>query len=160
MQRRRHSTGRERYYSKRDGWLVAILVGVLIAMSSSLLSGEFSDLGALVWGANGLCAALLVGALWMYYDLDSEKILIRAGFFRWTVPVSEILEMSYSTNPVSSPALSLDRLKIVYGDSRSEILISPSDRMGFMRAVASRGHGLSYDPVQKKVIRQGVPSAP
>jgi hypothetical protein len=37
-------------------------------------------------------------------------------------------------NPLSSPALSLDRLKITYGNGK-RIMISPADKIGFLKAI-------------------------
>jgi hypothetical protein len=40
-------------------------------------------------------------------------------------------------NPLSSPALSLDRLRIEYGQGRA-IMISPADKGPFLRALEER----------------------
>lgn len=45
-----------------------------------------------------------------------------------------VVEITPSRNPLSSPALSIDRLKIQFG-KRKFVLVSPEDKAGFIRAV-------------------------
>jgi hypothetical protein len=49
------------------------------------------------------------------------------------VPIDSIEKVEATRSPLSSPALSLDRLRINYGKRR--IMVSPSDRAGFLRAI-------------------------
>ena len=53
---------------------------------------------------------------------------------KWKIPVADIVGVTPSRNPLSSPALSMDRLNISYG-KRKFILVSPEDKAGFIRAV-------------------------
>lgn len=68
------------------------------------------------------------------YSVDSETLRIRAGPFRWRIKLSEIEKVEPSNSPLSSPALSLKRLKITYSGGRT-ILVSPQDRSGFQEAI-------------------------
>ena len=74
---------------------------------------------------------------------DGEPILlVRSGLLRYRIPLEEISEVRPSTEAWSSPAWSLDRLKVVYptrsGFHRS-LLISRRDRDGFLDELARRG---------------------
>jgi Bacterial PH domain len=62
------------------------------------------------------------------YTLDSATLTVRSGPLRWTVPLSEIHSVTPTREPRSSPALSMDRLRIDYGHGRS-LLISPASRI-------------------------------
>ena len=73
-----------------------------------------------------------------HYTVDRGTIRIVSGPFRWKVPIDEITSVSATRNPLSSPALSLDRLSIRYG-KRRRIMISPADKAGFLKAI---GHDL------------------
>lgn len=129
----------ERFVSKRDGWLVAVL------WAASLV-----DVGVALWivsgfeGAPALLAPLLLAmALFQLhalygtdYTLTGDVLLVRASFFRWRVPLAAIGSVEPTSNPLSSPACSLDRLLIRYGARR--IMISPEDKAGFLRALAAR----------------------
>ena len=60
--------------------------------------------------------------LWMFYTthyvVKDEVLQIQSGPFRWTIPIASISQVVESTNPLSSPTLSLRRLKIVYDNNR------------------------------------------
>ena len=130
----------ERFVSKRDPWLVAVL------WSASLV-----DLGLAAWlwlgldGAPAFVAPLLLAAgLFQLhvlyatdYTLEGDAVRIRASLFRWRIPLAAIDAVEPTRNPLSSPACSLDRLLIRYGEKR--IMISPLDKAGFLRALAARG---------------------
>ena len=57
------------------------------------------------------------------------------------LPLNEIEEITPTHNPLSSPALSLDRLWISYrrAGKKRAVMISPEDKEGFLKAVARRG---------------------
>jgi hypothetical protein len=62
-----------------------------------------------------------------------NTLRVACGPFRWKVPIDSIEKVEATRSPLSSPALSLDRLRINYGKRR--IMVSPSDRAGFLRAI-------------------------
>ncbi len=128
-----------RFLSKVDSWLVPVMVLAMAGLLAALI-------GVLVtptpWPVRALVAAVSVAVILLlfavfrgtYYTVTEQELRIVSGPFRWTVPVDEITAIDPSRNPLSSPALSLDRLKISYG-KRKFVLISPSDKAGFMRAM-------------------------
>jgi len=129
----------ERFVSKRDAWLVAVI------WAASLV-----DFGVAAWlwlgprGVPAFVAPLLLaaGVFQLHvlygtdYTLDADSLRIRASFFRWRVPLAAIVSIEPTRNPLSSPACSLDRLLIRYGGKR--IMISPLDQAGFLRALHHR----------------------
>jgi hypothetical protein len=129
----------ERFVSKRDAWLVALLWGA-----------SFVDFAVAAWlllvfeGVPVFVAPLLLAAGVFqlqtlhstHYTFESAELVIRASFFRWRVPLAAIDSVEPTRNPLSSPACSLDRLLIRYGKRR--IMISPEDKAGFLRALAAR----------------------
>jgi hypothetical protein len=129
----------ERFASKRDAWLVAVLwiaSGVDFAVAGWLLLG-----GEPVPGF--VAPLLLVAGVFQLhalyatdYTFEPDALRIRASFFRWRVPLAAIDSVEPTRNPLSSPACSLDRLLIRYGKQR--IMISPDDRVGFLRVLAAR----------------------
>lgn len=65
------------------------------------------------------------------YTVDRESLRIKCGFFiDKSINISGIQKISESYNPLSSPAASLDRLRIVYRGG--EILISPKEKSDFI----------------------------
>jgi hypothetical protein len=70
------------------------------------------------------------------YTLSDSDLRIRSGPFGWRVSLADITSLTPTRNPLSSPALSLDRLRIQYG--HRSIMISPEDREGFLRELDRR----------------------
>lgn len=70
-----------------------------------------------------------------YYVVDGDRLYIKCSiFYNVSIGMNSILKISETNNPMSSPATSLDRLEIVYkkGDFTNSILISPSNKKGFI----------------------------
>jgi hypothetical protein len=130
----------ERFPSAVDSWLGALLVGVplvlvgigILALPVSPTSGIAQIVGGLLTG--GLMAAVSVPC---HYTLDDRTLTIRCGLYRQRIEIARIESLEKSNSLLSAPALSLKRVKIVYGDGRSQ-LVSPRDRDGFIAALESR----------------------
>ncbi len=132
-----------RYLSKVDVWLAAILIGAMLITLISLLPvvlvpAAFAAawwsvvLTLLIWG---FVLSLLLP---LYYEITPSSLLIRSGWIRREIPLSSIQGVVPSSNPLASPALSLDRLQVNYtqGVLSRSILISPRDKATFLRALA------------------------
>ena len=132
------------YKSKIDWWLGAILV---VAMIASLIAGlkalsadtpDSAWLAALI-GGPGLFLPL-ISLLTTRYVIKDKQIVVRSGLFRWRIPINEISGITPTSDPIASPALSLDRLRITYGNAKS-LLVSPRDKEGFLAQIASLRRG-------------------
>lgn len=132
---------RLKFVSKVDGWLAALM---LVAGSMSLMAiALVMQRGA----AYGVTAALLIGIpaialpVWVFlqtdYQLTDEELLVRSGPLRWRVPLRDIQTIKPSRSWLSSPALSLDRLRIDCGRGRS-LLVSPQEKERFLSAIKIR----------------------
>lgn len=144
------------YPSKRDAWLVLFLWTAVGMMGAAGAQTVFSDapfgfrigMGTLLLASAGFILWLLYST---HYTLTSRALVVRSGPFRWTVRLESIQEIFPTRNPLSSPACSLDRLRIRYRESRFGIMISPQDKAAFMRDVADRVPGLEVDG--ERVVR-------
>ncbi|MFC4728952.1 PH domain-containing protein [Coralloluteibacterium thermophilus] len=120
--------------SKVDAWLLVVLVLVVVVplFASAVL---LADGSAAAWVALPLVAPGAVLPAWLLlgtrYVLQLGLLTVRCGPFAWRVPLAEVTGMHPTRNPLSSPALSLDRLRIDYGVGRS-IMVSPRDRARFV----------------------------
>ncbi len=136
----------EVFPSKRDGWLVAViwLAGVLLVGTAwiPIVAGPFGPLRiplALVHlAAAGFSFWVLYGT---GYRVGEHEVLVRSCPFRWRIPIAAIASVTPSSNPMSSPACSLDRLRIAYRGARGDraLMVSPADKAGFLAALAARG---------------------
>jgi hypothetical protein len=132
--------------SKRDAWLVAVLwLGAAMGVAGSVvvLASEGSLAARLALAAAMLASSAL--GPWVLYSTSyrvlATEIAVRSGPFRWRVPIATIESVAPSNSPLSSPACSLDRLRIDHLDARGRrraILLSPADKAGFLAALTDR----------------------
>ncbi len=129
------------YRSKVDGWLKATLFLSALSCTVAVLAPGMAGEPLLALAVSPL---LLVGVglpLWLlkstYYVLGERELEVRCGPFRWTVPLAEIRAVAATRSALASPALSLDRLRIEYGEGRS-ILVSPDNQATFLAELRRR----------------------
>lgn len=132
------------FRSKIDGKLK--LVGfampfvVLLAIATSPRNAAALWVPAI---ATVLVAALVVWiTLSTYYEFEAEMLIAHSGPFSWRVPLKEISAVRESDSVRSGPALSMDRLEIIYRNGRV-LLISPEDKSGFLAALHRRAPQLA-----------------
>ncbi|OIK15141.1 hypothetical protein BIV60_10460 [Bacillus sp. MUM 116] len=79
--------------------------------------------------------------LWMwfgtYYEIGEEILRIVAGPIRSKVEISQIKSIKRTRNPLSSPALSMDRFEITYG-KWGFVLISPENEENFCKILVEK----------------------
>lgn len=132
-----------RYPSKIDTWLLGLLLVIPAVEIAVVITSAISR----VWPATaiGLIAFLFIVCLYalcvwpMRYGIGAEFLVIRFGLCRSRVRIADIREVYRTSNPLSSPALSLDRLWIQHGDRwYHAVMISPRDQPGFLADLAAR----------------------
>jgi hypothetical protein len=138
------------YPSKRDLLLTLLIWAVVLGVAFAAFnlwnapeSFAFKVVTAIMmWGA-------VAFTIWVFYTtryiLHDRELMIRAGPFRWRVPLEGIEKVYPTRNPLSSPACSLDRLRIRYRGSGFGVMISPEDKGAFLRDLVSREPGLELD---------------
>jgi len=102
-------------------------------------------------GIGILCLALSAWTGWIpfntNYEIGPTELIIRSAGFRWRVPLDSIVDVVPTHNPLSSPACSLDRLRVNYRNRKERIrfvLISPREKKEFLRDLAEALPGLSF----------------
>jgi hypothetical protein len=130
------------YTSKNDAWLIALLlvVGIVVIASLVPVLRAAPNIRAILT-VIALPLAAVAFVLWVLlttrYTLSDSQLLVRSGPLRWNIPLSEITAITPTHNPISSPAGSLDRLRIEYGNGRS-LMISPKNKKAFLADVKQR----------------------
>ena len=123
------------FRSKIDLWLVIVTIAIPIMLLEFILDGLNTPDKVAELVALAIVVAVLGLLTWLYfstrYTISGDFLLVKAGPFSWVIPIDDIVSVEPTRNPMSSPALSLDRLLIRYGHS-AELLISPKDKSGFM----------------------------
>lgn len=134
------------YRSKVDAWFYFIVIGMCILMGNSLIQVCLTkSVGAIIFTAIITLSVitLLLGILFStYYVLEEDGIRIRCFIFcNVVIPYESIISVKPTYNPVSSSALSLDRLEVKFmrPNHRPDIaLISPIHRDDFIKEVQQR----------------------
>jgi hypothetical protein len=129
----------KRFKSKVDTWIALVIVAVAtmdIAFIFIFAMGADSpaDKTAAILILIGVFLFLIWLSLRTYYAVDKESVRVVSGPFHWKIPIADIQSVTPTRSLWSAPAMSLDRLRIVYGEKR-RIVVSPADKQGFLRAI-------------------------
>lgn len=137
------------YKSKKDQWLVWItwFSKIVIVISVIyLLFVEGITTYSLIYSISMILFVIFLYFLLnlTYYVIKDSELFVRSFFFKWTIRIDSIKQIFPTSNMLSSPALSLDRLMIIYGDDK-KIMISPEDKNGFLNDIASLNPDLKFE---------------
>ncbi|GAB2694113.1 PH domain-containing protein [Paenibacillus thermoaerophilus] len=128
-----------RFESKKDVWIGAIIWAAALAGFGASVVASAQSRAALPALLMMIAALLFVSWIWFgtYYIVSERFLIVRGGPFRWRIPIADVVSVRPARHPLSSPALSLDRLEIVYGNGpdRKTILVSPDDPESFRQAI-------------------------
>jgi uncharacterized membrane protein YdbT with pleckstrin-like domain len=112
------------YKSKIDIWLACLVFLPLIyPVVESIRTNEYEPLYIMV--------PVLLFVLYIFtqvkYIIDNAGVLhVKAGIIvNQKVSVKDIKSVTKTYNPLSAPALSINRLEIKYGNNYNYVLISP-----------------------------------
>jgi hypothetical protein len=129
----------QRYSSRIDAWVLLLM---LAAIAGQILAIVALLVGGVPGPAQGPVIVLLVPGIALvalilvriHYTIADGTLRVVSGPFAWSMAIVEIKSITESRSPLSSPALSLDRLQIDYGSGR-RILVSPADKQRFLEAI-------------------------
>ncbi|HEV7893415.1 MAG TPA: PH domain-containing protein [Pyrinomonadaceae bacterium] len=136
------------YRSKKDLWLFGLVWGAVLAPLAvglfNVLAGNAEVGWTLLRTGVVIAAAVLLTTFPLNYEIGSGELVARSGLMRWRVPLNAIQEVSPSRNPASSPAWSLDRLRVEYvkGGSARTLYVSPEDKAAFLFDLTDATPGL------------------
>jgi len=131
------------YDSRVDLWLLILFSLSISGATTWLISleGTYTVKG-IVFGITLLIFNIIL-PLWLLFRCNyrvntaSNTLDIKFGPISWNIPFDSISQVSDSNELNFSPALSIARLKIVYGKNRS-ILISPKELEKFSQELRAQ----------------------
>ena len=137
------------FRSKVDWWLgvVLVLLPVVTVASGIAAIGSGEREGIVAMTVSTALVAAIYGLLVIpvRYGVGREHLIVRFGVVRQRIPLAAITEVYPTHSPLSSPALSLDRLMVRTGRGPLGMtLISPDDRETFLATLAFNA-GLERD---------------
>lgn len=113
------------FKSKIDWWLVLLVIAIL---GFPLVDGILSEKYWLSIIILAIVVAFIIVVKKLKYTIHDESLTI---FWTCKIDIHTIRKVYKTRNPISSPALSLDRLALVY-NKYDEILISPEFQKEFI----------------------------
>ncbi len=128
------------FKSKIDRW---VLVCFVLSIFACLMG--VSVMLKIGGTANYVMAAVIIVAgigfpLWILastrYITDQDNLKIISGPFSWVIPIQSITSIQETQSAITSPALSFDRLEIIYDEDKA-IVISPFDKAKFIESLGS-----------------------
>ena len=135
-----------KFRSKIDWWLLLIFI-VTTAIIVMKIYGANHHYSLASNFPHLIIYSLIIFVIWLpifntYYVVENDTLIIKSLVFRWKININEITQIEPTHNPLSSPALSLDRLKIYYmkNGEVTSVMISPKDKEGFFQAINKRLH--------------------
>lgn len=133
-----------KFRSKIDWWL--LLIFIVITANIVIKIYEANHLYSLASNFPHLIIySLVIFIIWLpifntYYVVENNTLVIKSLVFRWKIKLNDITQIEPTHNPLSSPALSLDRLKIYYikNEKIATVMISPKNKEAFLQAINKR----------------------
>lgn len=130
----------KRFKSKVDWWLAVLLcISPIISLFVLVKLYVGGDPNAWLGWFGILIVGIVYGGLLFpfYYEMEKENLLIRFGCVRGRIPYKSIKQIVPTRSPLSSPALSLDRLHIDAGNTLG-LNISPVDKSNVLKYLAEQ----------------------
>jgi hypothetical protein len=129
------------FRSKVDWWLAAVLLLSALASVVAVAFVAIVESPRLALAVSPLLLLSVGLPVWLLcateYRIGASDLHVRCGPFSWRIPLRDIRSVTPTRNPLSSPALSLDRLRIDYGPKCS-MMISPKDKEAFVTELRKR----------------------
>lgn len=113
------------FKSKVDWWLILLFLGIF---GFPIVQGILTEDYLLVIIFSLVLIVLYFLSKTIRYIIKDEKLII----WRTKIDIETIKKIYSTNNPLSSPALSLDRIAVVYNNF-DEVLISPKEREAFVQ---------------------------
>jgi hypothetical protein len=123
-----------REFTSAIGWAIIIPLIILFGVMLLILITEPGK-----WQALIVVVPVQIFIIFLMrttdYTIVGTQLKIRCGFFTYDpIDIPSIQSIAETSNPLSSPALSMDRLDIRY-EARRQVMISPKDKIGFINAI-------------------------
>ncbi|PIC80192.1 hypothetical protein CSV75_09545 [Sporosarcina sp. P18a] len=140
--------------TKKDIWFFLIIWGFILFMILIYIFGgepvgwqliTYKSVPGYIIGAS-----ILTLLLWIWfgtgYKVDGELLKLKFGPFKSKIHINEIKKISRTKSPFTAPALSVDRLEILYG-KYDVINISPKNESEFILSLLAVKPNIQIDMI-------------
>ena len=116
------------YKSKIDWWFGLVLIYPIFLSVKSIICGQWIGIAGLFF----VIGLILLISKTTQYIINYNALIVKSFWIiNCKIEISKITTIEKSKSIISSPALSLDRLRIRY-NKYDEVLISPKERIEFI----------------------------
>ncbi len=117
-------------YNSKIGLEIALPVALILIGTEVLMVVKEAWVGIMIVSIVGALIAYTFKTT--YYLLNKDELVVKSGFFvNLNIDANTIKSVKATRNPLSAPAISLDRLEIAYG-KYDTVMVSPKYRTGFI----------------------------
>ncbi len=130
------------YHSKKNV-IASILIWIIIPLPLVLiLVGEINIFAFTLDSIIAMIITSLTSAMFIWiwfstrYVISESQLKIYCGPMNKVVNLDSIVSVNMTSSPIAAPALSLDRIRIVY-NQHQEVFISPKNKEQFLAELKS-----------------------
>lgn len=117
-------------YRSKIGWIIILAIAVLLVSFVHVMALDFFGIGTMIVLSTIVFTVYLVFCT--YYEIGKGTLRVKSGFLLdRSIPIGTITKIEVTNNPISAPAISLDRLEVFYRDYES-VIISPKEKSAFI----------------------------
>ena len=131
------------YKTKIAIWLICVIVGFTVVPIIPVLIYDFSWIGVTI------IALILFVALFSIfntrYTIHNNILSVKCGMFSTdSYDINQIRKIKDTNSILAAPAASLDRIAIYFAQQRTPLVISPKDKIGFIRNLQAINPDIVY----------------
>lgn len=118
------------FKSKVDIWMAIIFILIPISM----IYGVITEPSAILLLITALIIVLLCILFFgTKYVIEEDELIVYGGIYKKRIQIRQIRSLRPSKNPLSAPAMSIDRIEITFDPHIQVILVSPKDKELFVK---------------------------
>lgn len=118
------------FKSKVDIWMAIIFIFIPISMIYGVITEPSAVLLLVTVFIIVLLCILFFGTK---YVIEKDELIVYGGIYKKRIPIKQIRSLRPSKNPLSAPAMSIDRIEITFDPHIQVILVSPKEREQFVK---------------------------
>lgn len=147
--------------TKKDIWFFLMIWGlILFMMLIYIFGGEPVGWQLITYKsiAGYIIAVLIIGLLlWIWfgtgYKVEKEFLEVRYGPFKSKIRIKDIKKIRRTKNPFTAPALSIDRIEILFG--RYDVVnISPKNESGLIHSLLTINNNIQLEDIATEFIEK------
>ncbi len=131
-------------FKSRKGFILPL---VIVLFAACTIAAIFEGIGYFnVFLSGGFFLFILMLSLKLEYRITDTQLQIKCLFlYNLKIPIENIRELRPTRDLTSSPALSLNRLRVRY-NKFDDILLSPQNQEQFIVELLARNPNIFYNP--------------